>query len=121
MAMSELEYLFEMCWKAAKGPALVREHVFHPTRQWRFDFAHLESKTAFEVEGGTWSGGAHTRGKHFQSDCEKYNAAQLLGWRVFRFSTSMVEPERLKVIISGLKLCPPSPPSPLGTSVQPLL
>lgn len=36
-------------------------------------------------------GGRHTRGSGFVKDMEKYNAAGLLGWRVFRFT-----PKQLK-------------------------
>src|SRR5262245_38382799 len=68
----------------------VREHVCHPTRRWRFDVAWPEVGIAAEVEGGTWTGGRHTRGAGFESDCEKYNEAGVLGWIVFRFTAAMV-------------------------------
>lgn len=71
-------------------PQAVREHRFHPVRKWRFDLAYPDRKIAFEYEGGIFSGGAHTRGKHFKSDCEKYNTAALMGWRVFRIHCDMV-------------------------------
>jgi len=64
-----------------------REHKFHPTRKWRFDFAFPEKMLAVEIEGGVWTGGRHTRGKGFVSDMEKYNAAAALGWTVMRFTT----------------------------------
>jgi very-short-patch-repair endonuclease len=67
---------------------------FAPGRKWRFDFAWPERKLAVEVEGGTWSGGRHTRGDGFERDCEKYNAAALLGWTVLRFTTAMVDDGR---------------------------
>jgi len=67
-----------------------REYRFHPVRKWRFDFAFPAEKLAIEIEGGIWTGGAHNRGLHFQSDAEKYNAAVKLGWRVLRYSTEMV-------------------------------
>ena len=60
-------------------------------RDWRFDFAFLDEKIAVEIEGGSWVGGAHTRGKHFQSDCDKYNRAQKLGWKVLRFTGAHVK------------------------------
>lgn len=53
-------------------------------RQWRFDLAWPEYMVACEIEGGIWVNGAHTRGKHFESDIEKYNTAQELGWTVYR-------------------------------------
>ena len=71
-------------------PRPVREFAFHPTRKWRFDFAWPEYKIAVECEGGAWSGGRHTRGAGFIADCEKYNAAALAGWRVFRFTGEMI-------------------------------
>ena len=60
-------------------------------KDWRFDFAWPSRKTAVEMEGGTWSDGAHVRGAHFRSDCEKYNLAQSLGWQVFRFTGDMLD------------------------------
>jgi len=71
-------------------PMPILEHQFHPTRKWRFDFAYPDIKIAFEYEGGIFSNGAHTRGKHFQSDCEKYNTATMMGWRIFRIHCDMV-------------------------------
>jgi len=72
-----------------------KEYRFHDERKWRFDFAWPKYMIAFEAEGGTWIDGAHTRGKHFEEDCEKYNAAGVLGWRVYRFTTDMIIDGRL--------------------------
>lgn len=73
---------------------LEREYRFHPSRRWRFDFAIPEHMVAIEIEGGTWARGRHTRGDGYEKDCEKYNTAAFLGWRVFRFTTGMVEDGR---------------------------
>ena len=70
-------------------PMPVEEHRFCK-RRWRFDLAWVDRKLAVEIEGGTWSHGRHTRGKGFKGDCVKYNEATLLGWRVFRVTTDMV-------------------------------
>lgn len=59
-------------------------------KDWRFDFAWPHALLAVEVEGGTWSKGRHVRGQGYASDCEKYNAAQLHGWTVLRFTTEQV-------------------------------
>lgn len=67
-----------------------REFQFHPVRKWRFDFAFPLQKVGIECEGGIWVNGAHNRGAHFTSDCEKYNTAALMGWRVLRFTADMV-------------------------------
>jgi very-short-patch-repair endonuclease len=67
------------------GYDYVREYWFAKPRRWRFDFALVGPKLALEVEGGVFTRGRHVRPKGFISDCEKYNAATLLGWRVLRF------------------------------------
>jgi hypothetical protein len=46
---------------------------------------------AAEVEGGVYSKkGRHTTGVGFTKDCDKYNMATLMGWRVLRFTGEMV-------------------------------
>ena len=72
-------------------PEPVRELRFHDTRRWRFDFAWPDQMLAVEVEGGVWSRGRHVRGQGFTRDCEKLNAAALLGWRVLRIPGEWVE------------------------------
>lgn len=64
----------------------VKEFKFHPDRNWRFDFAWPEKKLAVELEGGIWNKGRHMRPEGFIEDCNKYNAASLLGWKVLRFT-----------------------------------
>ncbi len=98
------------------GLAYVKEKEFHPIREWGFDFAIPEYKIAIEVEGGTFghivvcnhcgmkvsgvskkghhyyvrAGGRHNRGKGYEEDREKYNTAQVLGWRVLSFTPEMI-------------------------------
>ena len=97
--MSKLSDKFRFIWKALQGPPLIEEVKFHPDRKWRFDFASPNKKLAIEIEGGIWVQGAHSRGAHFNSDCEKYNNAALLGWRVFRITTNMIGTKHLEPII----------------------
>ena len=75
------------------------EYRFHNKRLWRFDYrieAPEDGCIAVEIEGGIWNRGRHTRGKGFQADLDKYNAAASEGWRVFRFSTEDVMTGRAK-------------------------
>jgi very-short-patch-repair endonuclease len=81
---SRLEARFETLWKASGGPVLEKEFRFHPTRRWRADFAHLESRTLIEIEGGIFIQGRHNRPAGFAADLEKYLEAGLAGWRVIR-------------------------------------
>jgi very-short-patch-repair endonuclease len=60
-------------------------------RRWKFDFAHVGSKTAIEIEGGVFSSGRHTRGVGYINDMEKYNKAVELGWVVLRYTPKQVE------------------------------
>ena len=89
MTKSDLEQAFQQQLTLC-GYEVEQEYMFHPTRRWRFDFAFQTVKIAAEIEGGTWSGGRHTRGGGFREDCIKYNEAVLLGWKVYRFTGDMV-------------------------------
>ena len=93
MAKSKLEEKLVRILADADVLTYEREHRFHPTRRWRFDFAWPDHKLAVEVEGGAWTGGRHTRGSGFVADCDKYNAATVLGWRVLRYTTSHLRDE----------------------------
>ena len=74
----------------ARGIGYERELMLIPGRRFRFDFLLAEFALVIEVEGGTWSGGRHTTGAGFRSDCQKYNMALELGYRVLRYTTDMV-------------------------------
>lgn len=77
-----------------------RQFMFDPTgkRKWRFDFAWPDIKVAVEYEGlvmrkvnGVWQvGGGHATITGMREDMIKYNAAALLGWRVFRYERELV-------------------------------
>ena len=97
--MSNLEKKFSLYWQGLNGPKLTPELKFHPTRKWKFDFAHEATKVAIEIEGGTWSGGRHTRGAGYAKDCEKYREAALLGWTVFRFVGSQITTKAMTPVI----------------------
>lgn len=82
---SSLEKKFEIVWRhELHGPFLNREHQFNPFRKWRFDFAHLPTQVAVEIEGGISGKSRHTSCDGYAADCEKYNEAAFLRWFVFR-------------------------------------
>lgn len=80
-----------------------REYPFCEGRKWRFDFALPDLKVAIEIEGGTgWGKSRHSKGSGFEKDCEKYNTAAMLGWKVYRFTTRMVKSgEAMDFLIAG--------------------
>jgi very-short-patch-repair endonuclease len=87
---SRLEERFLILWQAADSPQLEREYRFHDQRRWRADFAHIDSRTPIEIEGGIWVNGRHNRAAGFNADLEKYLEASLGSWRVFRLSASQI-------------------------------
>lgn len=91
---------FELLWAELGGPDLEKEFRFHPTRRWRADYAHPESRLLIEIEGGTWTRGRHVRPAGYAKDAEKYNAAALDGWCVVRLTTDMVNVQHLLPIIA---------------------
>lgn len=86
---SALEAQFAAYYKmlAPDLPALKAEYRFHPIRKWRFDFALIDLQIAIELEGGVYGNGRHNRAKGFIADCDKYNAATVLGWRLLRYTS----------------------------------
>lgn len=88
---STLEHAFATMLQAYQFIEPIREYRFNAKRRFRFDFAWPDCKIAVECEGGVYTQGRHTRGKGFESDCEKYNLATLQGWRVLRFTRRIIE------------------------------
>ena len=86
----------------------VKEYHFAlPKRHWRFDYLLCDGEenvtslnVAVEIEGGLFSAGRHTRGKGYQADLDKYNAATMMGYRVLRFSTADVLRGRAKAFLA---------------------
>ena len=101
--MSHLESLLADKLTTAGFPPAEREFRFDPDRKWRFDLAWEEHRIAVEIEGGIWNGGRHTRPVGFHADIEKYNAATLAGWDLYRVTGTMIaNGSALKLIESAL-------------------
>ena len=102
---SRLESKFALYWRSIGGPELLREFVFHPERKWRADFAHLESRTLIEIEGGVFlaGGGRHNRAAGFVADAEKYMEAFLAGWSVVRLTAAQITAPNIERIIRAVQ------------------
>ena len=72
----------------AYGLKYEREVCLIPGRKWRWDFR--VGNLAIEVQGQTWTKGAHSSGSGILRDCQKLNAAVLAGYRPLIFTTQMV-------------------------------
>ena len=115
---SPLESAFAGQMRRLHLPTWVEEHRFAEPigRRWRFDFAWPDRMLAVEIDGGTYSGGRHTRGSGFAEDCRKLNAAVLLGWRVLRLTGGDLEDHHgaivspaMQIVIQALVTFPPTP------------
>ncbi len=99
---SKLEWLLAMQIIALGLPEPEREYRFCAERRYRADFAWPAYKLLVEVEGGIWTRGRHVRPKGFENDCEKYNLAALLGYRVLRFPERMIRTGGAVQVLEGV-------------------
>jgi very-short-patch-repair endonuclease len=101
--MSHLEdKLYGDLMMSSKVPLPKRQYKFHPTRRWLIDLAWPGRKLGVEVDGGTWSGGRHTRGQGYENDCEKLNEAAIWGWTMLRVTGKMVDDGRALTYIERM-------------------
>lgn len=99
---SSLERAFALRWATIfDAPDMEREVLFHPSRKWRFDFAHRPAMVAIELDGGLWRGtsGAHG-GAGAVRDREKDFAAVSLGWTVVRLTPDMARDRRVLEVLA---------------------
>jgi very-short-patch-repair endonuclease len=101
---SELEKEFAALWETLyPNIDLWAEHRIIPGRRYRFDFVHLESKVAVEIQGQIWRKGRHNTGKGLMDSYEKINLAAMLGWRVFQLSGEMITADWLGRIAKTIR------------------
>lgn len=81
---------------------LESEIRFDSVRKFRFDYAITKLKIAVEYEGGIFVKGRHTRSLGYDSDCTKYNLAQLNGWLVLRYTCKSTAPQVEKELIKAV-------------------
>lgn len=99
MAMNKATFL---AWLHSEFEGLEVEYRFHPTRRWRFDVACPKKSIAIEYEGLIACKSRHLTLAGYSGDCEKYNAAQSLGWRVYRFTPLMINRHETIDFIRGV-------------------
>lgn len=87
----EQSFITRLIQLAPELPEPAEQHVFDPRRGWALDFSWPSLRVAVEIEGGTWNGGRHVRGKGYAQDCAKYNALVLAGWSLLRYTSDMID------------------------------
>jgi hypothetical protein len=96
-----LETKFRLACVAHGLPAPAEQFQVHESRKWQWDFAWPWLRICVDLDGGIYTGGAHSRGARIEKDHEKRNAAAADGWTVLLFgpkavtSASFVEVLRL--------------------------
>ena len=106
MSASQLEAELALQIKALGLPGPIREYQAIKGRKFRFDFAWLDPEHLLlvEVNGGTYTKGAHSTGQGIRRDYEKCNLATLAGWRVLSFDGKSVKSgEAVEVIRQALE------------------
>ena len=68
------------------APPHYSHYKFHPERKWQMDFAWVDQKIYLEYEGK-----GHSHWNRYHSDVDKYNAAFMRGWRLFRITFKMLD------------------------------
>lgn len=68
-------------------PAYVKEYKFCDTRRFKFDYYIPVLKVGIEYDGLNSEKSRHTTLTGFSKDCEKTNLAQILGYKVLRYTS----------------------------------
>jgi len=123
--LSNLSDKWYKLWTVFGGPPLLAEVRVTPERKWRFDYAIFKEDgspwMAFEVDGGEFCFGRHAR--RLGPDAEKANAAQLIGWKLYRFPTSLVNEAYVRHVLGRISFDPRqgNPVQPIGAPESGLL
>jgi very-short-patch-repair endonuclease len=115
--LSALEDQFLSLWQA-HYPRLILEREFSDITAWeldyqerysrskrskryRLDFAHPDSRTGIEIQGGVYSRGRHVTGSGYERDCKKYNLAYTSGWTIFLLTSTMAKDAAWLAVIAS--------------------
>lgn len=115
--MSVLEDQFLSQWQA-HYPRLIFDREFSDIAAWeadyqeryakskrskryRLDFAHPNSCTGVEIQGGVYNRGRHVTGSGYERDCRKYNLAYTSGWTIFLLTSQMAKDAYWHTVIAA--------------------
>jgi len=105
MSKSELEDQFAYQLDALGLTGYLREYPAIKGRKYRFDFCFKDARLLIEINGGTFTKGAHSTGTGIRRDYEKNNLAQLAGWRCLMFDGEMVRSgEAVEIVRKALQV-----------------
>lgn len=93
---SKLEKAFLTQWRKLTTIPIAQQVRFHPTRQWRFDFAFPKTGIAIEIQG---FGTGHTSYTGMKSDYEKHNHAVMRGWVILYLMSDDLKDTKIRKTI----------------------
>ena len=70
---------------------------------WKVDFLSTKLKIAIEIQGGTFSGGGHSRGAYQHSDFDKANYLQNLGYKIYFLDTLHIRENDYEMVEFAIK------------------
>lgn len=104
MSKSDLEDTLAFQLDALGLTGYVREYQAIKGRKFRFDFCFTEQRLLIEVNGGTFTKGAHSSGLGIRRDYEKMRLAQDHGWKVYPFDGKAIKSgEAVEIIRKALE------------------
>ena len=97
---SHLEQKFLAGWKKYTTIPITLQRVFHPRRQWKFDFSFDDVLLAIEIQG---YGAGHASYTGMKSDYEKHNSAIELGWVLLYFMNHDLQPLAIESTVNRVQ------------------
>lgn len=105
MSKSALEAELALQIRALELPEPIREYQAIKGRKFRFDFAWVDARLLVEVNGGTYTKGAHSTGQGIARDYEKIRLGQDCGWKVYPFDGKAIKSgEAVEIIRKALEV-----------------
>lgn len=79
---------FIIAYLSTQNIEFIPEYKFLPDRKFRFDIAIPSMMVGIEYEGLFSDKSGHTTAGGFIKDTQKYNLAQINGWKVLRYTAN---------------------------------
>jgi very-short-patch-repair endonuclease len=92
--MNLLALRFEQLGFELELPPYTAEFRLIPGRKFRVDYYYPSHKVIVELEGGIFVAGRHVRAIGYSNDCYKYSLLSLLGYKLIRLTSIMLDDGR---------------------------
>ena len=101
---SKLEDKFLVLFtEAAPDITILRWQKVIKGRRFEFDFTLPDQRILVEIQGGTFSGGRHTRGYGYSADCEKLRLATFDDWKVLWYDSKSINTKEVQRLVEYVR------------------